>query len=240
MERGFWPILEAPATHLNRKLLEEWKMAHLKQDWMPALDFRRTQDGHWILAPLEWVKWNRLPRAVHTLSFQEVKENWPEGSPLELSEVLQLFSNHDLWLNVIEKDVYWVNEFRDRIPAEWNKKIIATSPIKGFAKKLREAQPEWMFASDISTISQFLIFEGLFLESVPGFWADVFFSPIKIQERFVFSERLLQELLRRKLPVVVELRGNPLQLEVFAGFPLKGLVTSSPEVLSEVTLRFSK
>lgn len=199
------------------------------------LDLRRSKDGHWILSPLEWVEKDAFKQAIHTLSFEDIKAHWPHGTPIEFSEVIELTKNTPLLLNVIEKDVFWHTEFVKLIPESKHNQIVIRSPMKTFGKKVRELRPEFLFATDLSTLSQYLMFEGLYLESVGGIWADVFLAPPTYRGRQIFNERMVKELKRRHLPVVIDFESLEELDSLPEDFLIQGLATQSPALLKKAS-----
>jgi hypothetical protein len=238
LKQGSWWVLRVPDSHPSENSLAEWLKTQIEpRNRIPWLDLRRTKDGHWIVAPEEWVQHPQGKRAVQALDFKEVQALWPQGHPLELSELFTYTGDHALWLNFIEKDPFWVNEAVAAVPKRMEKKILAVSPVKQFAKKLREAQPEWLYASDPTTLSQFRMLEGVFLETIATFWPDVFFAPMEREKQYIFTPRMITELNRRQLPVVIDFRGQKDSVSAILSslkeLRIKGVVADSADVLEQ-------
>ncbi len=233
-----WLVLKIEDSHPTQTGFRSWYEANFKDaNYIPLLDFRRTTDGHWLLTPVEWVEHPTGKRAVQALSFGEVQDLWPEKAPVELKEVIEILGERNVWINLIEKDPYYVKEIVNAFPETSNKTVIASSPVKQFGKKLRDAQPEWLYANDPSTLNQFLMLESLFLESIGSLWSDIFYGPAEVLGQKVFTQRMRAELMRRKLPVVFELSGSDENsnqaLLSDSSFQLQGLVSNSREQLEK-------
>ncbi|MCB0411402.1 MAG: hypothetical protein KDD22_02680 [Bdellovibrionales bacterium] len=229
LDKSFWIFVQPDYHQMSLNYLESWKTKEFNSpEAIPWIDFRRTQEGQWWVAHEDWIEIDGKPRPFAILKAEELKQIWKEKA-VSLKEVLTLFHGGDLFLNVSEKDPFWVKSLIENFDKDWDSHILAHSPVYQFGHSLRQSKPEWLFASDAATVSRWLFLSGLWLEPIADFWPDVFFAPPILQGREVFSKGMRQELTRRGVAVVVDLTNSKTAPILFEGLKLKGLATKDLE-----------
>lgn len=205
-----------------------------------GLDINRTLDGEWVV-----YRDDRLETLTEGSGFVELK-NWADIKDLtlgkqlwngqkltilRLADVLKAFPDRILFLNILVRYPDRMTELIRILDPENSAplRFVIQSPFATALREIRKSRPLWLFGIDPSSIVRFMVMNSLFLETVTDLKADLFIAPLEMQNEPVFSERVVQELARRKKAILVEDLDGQSQIAPELKPSVFGVVTRRPQ-----------
>jgi hypothetical protein len=180
------------------------------------LDLSKTQDGHFfVLNPNRNIQLTpellkekfRGPKTFfYDLKFLRL---FYDVEPLA-EDFLGSFQNQRFIFNILDNapDVHTaVGVLAAKYQAE--NRILFQSDIELVLRSIKELHPLWLFGTSRSDTMRLLSFDSIGVLPASPFYGDVFISPMKVLDRPAFNENVLDEMRRRKKPIVL----GPLQSE---------------------------
>lgn len=97
-------------------------------------------------------------------------------------------------------DRYAMNVFLNELTNFELNQVLMASPSDNTLKNLRSLEPRFFYAPTVKTLLKWSVYARLFIEQVYDPKADFIFIDKKIEKRL--NERILNEIHRRKIPIV--------------------------------------
>lgn len=145
---------------------------------------------------LEGVEPTTILRIEPTFTESKWVMSCPE--PVELAAFLQK-SKHRRWILEINSQnnqvISALMESLEKLSKDFQ--LAASSRSQRTIRQLRKEAPEWLFASDASTLTRLHLFSAFWLETAFDFWPDFVISEATSSSAFHLSEREATELNRR-------------------------------------------
>jgi glycerophosphoryl diester phosphodiesterase len=219
----------------------------LGHDFVIGVDIQQTFDGEWIVfrddnldhltdltGSIELKTWAELKNVDLGNKF-EVDGTRPLARKnlriLKLNEILEAFPESLLFLNIHTR-------YPDKMaglvklldPRQSEERFIVQSPFATALREIHKLRPRWLFGVDPSTVVRFLFMTSIYMETIADLHADLFVAPLLLDQKIVFSQRVLDEVARRKKLILIQ---NPppfdkipqqIQGELF------GLITRHPQM----------
>lgn len=177
--------------------------------FIPVIPLVQTKDSRWLVSLQikvpQTLQGQSIEVPINVLNFDQIMKN-PNGSVLAFEDLAPRLPDGALAFEIFEKQPSQATQWTKFLSSRTEQNILILSPNKFTAKQHRKLHPQWLFATDPSTVSQAMVFQGLFLETMLNIWADLWLSPAKMSGRTVFTPRLLAELSRRKIKVLLDQR----------------------------------
>jgi hypothetical protein len=154
----------------------------------------------------------------------------PEEPGLKLvEETLRAYPRENFIINVM------ANRFRiDKkliriiIATNANSRVIIRSPYDNVVREISRQEPKWNLGSGEGETSRLTILSSLALEEFPPLTGSFYFLNL-VRHPHDFSDRLLTELRRRQLVIIVETSDDPAKWQQALAAGVNGVVTPSAE-----------
>ncbi len=178
--------------------------------WILGVGLQLTSDENWIVYNYETLEQQTTGQGL--VSFQTLEQirsiqltgpNVKPAAILTFEELIDAFPETPLLLNILVRHPEKMLSLQKILQAKMlESRVILQSPFATALRELHKTLPRWVFGLDPSSVTRFLFMKSLYIETFADLKSDVFIADAKMQDQFIFDDRLIAELRRRHKKII--------------------------------------